>query len=30
VNVEEALAEYKDGFLTITLPKAKPNQIKVE
>jgi HSP20 family protein len=30
VNVDEALAEYKDGFLTITLPKAKPNQIKVE
>ena len=30
VRVEEALAEYKDGFLTITLPKAKPNQIKVE
>lgn len=30
VNIDEALAEYKDGFLTITLPKAKPNQIKVE
>jgi len=30
VNVDEALAEYKDGFLTITLPKSKPNQIKVE
>ncbi len=30
VNVDEALAEYKDGFLTITLPKARPNQIKVE
>ncbi len=29
-NIDEALAEYKDGFLTITLPKAKPNQIKVE
>jgi HSP20 family protein len=30
VNIDEALAEYKNGFLTITLPKAKPNQIKVE
>lgn len=30
VNIDEALADYKDGFLTITLPKAKPNQIKVE
>ncbi|WKZ37984.1 MAG: Hsp20/alpha crystallin family protein [Anaerolineales bacterium] len=30
VNMDEARAEYKDGFLTITLPKAKPNQIKVE
>ncbi|MBI5826081.1 MAG: Hsp20/alpha crystallin family protein [Chloroflexi bacterium] len=30
VNIDEALAEYKDGFLTITLPKAHPNQIKVE
>lgn len=30
VNVDEAQAEYKDGFLTIILPKAKPNQVKVE
>ena len=30
VNVDGAQAEYKDGFLTIILPKAKPNQIKVE
>jgi HSP20 family protein len=30
VDVEKALAEYKDGFLTIVLPKSKPNQIKVE
>ncbi len=30
VNVEKALAEYKDGFLTIVLPKSKQNQIKVE
>ncbi|MBE0669558.1 MAG: Hsp20/alpha crystallin family protein [Anaerolineales bacterium] len=30
VQTENAQAEYKDGFLTIILPKAKPNQIKVE
>lgn len=30
VNMNEARAEYKDGFLTIRLPKAKPTQIKVE
>jgi HSP20 family protein len=30
VNVEAARAEYKDGFLIVTLPKARPNQIKVE
>ncbi len=30
VDAEAARAEYKDGFLTVTLPKAKPNQIKVE
>jgi len=30
VNVEQAQAEYKDGFLTVVLPKEKPNQIKVE
>jgi HSP20 family protein len=30
VNIEQARAEYKDGFLTIILPKATPNQIKVE
>jgi HSP20 family protein len=30
VDVDHARAEYKDGFLTISLPKAKPNQIKVE
>jgi HSP20 family protein len=30
VNVDEATAEYKDGFLTVTLPKVKPTQIKVE
>ena len=30
VNVEQARAEYKDGFLTIVLPKATPNQTKVE
>jgi HSP20 family protein len=30
VDLERATAEYKDGFLTVTLPVAKPNQIKVE
>ena len=30
VNIERARAEYKDGFLTVVLPKAKSNQIKVE
>ena len=30
VNVEHSRAEYKDGFLTVVLPKARPNQIKVE
>ncbi|HXF86016.1 MAG TPA: Hsp20/alpha crystallin family protein [Anaerolineales bacterium] len=30
VDVEQAHAEYKDGFLTIILPKAKPKQIEVE
>lgn len=30
VDMEKATAEYKDGFLTIMLPKNKPNQDKVE
>jgi len=30
VDIEQARAEYKDGFLTIVLPKATPNQNKVE
>ena len=30
VHVEAATAEYKDGFLTITLPKSKPKQIRVD
>lgn len=30
VDTETARAEYKDGFLTVTLPKTKPNQIKVD
>ncbi|MBI5840313.1 MAG: Hsp20/alpha crystallin family protein [Chloroflexi bacterium] len=30
VNVDEARAEYKDGFLTVVLPKINPSQIKVE
>ncbi len=30
INIDHASAEYRDGFLTVILPKAKPNQIKVE
>jgi HSP20 family molecular chaperone IbpA len=30
INMEQAHAEYKDGFLTVTIPKATPNQIKVK
>jgi HSP20 family protein len=30
VNVDLARAEYRDGFLVVTLPKVRPNQIKVE
>ncbi|MBI5934039.1 MAG: Hsp20/alpha crystallin family protein [Chloroflexi bacterium] len=30
VNVEKSQAEYEDGFLTITLPKTKPNFIQVK
>lgn len=29
VEVEKASAEYRDGFLTVTLPKARPKQIKI-
>jgi len=29
VKVERSSAEYKDGFLTITLPKANPKQVEV-
>lgn len=30
VDLENAAAEYKDGFLLIQLPKTNPKQIKVE
>jgi HSP20 family molecular chaperone IbpA len=30
VNIDQSHAEYKDGFLTVTLPKEKNNHIKVE
>ncbi len=30
VNIEQAHAEYQDGFLTIVLPKATSNQNKVD
>ena len=30
VNIEQARAEYKDGFLTVVLPKATSDQIEVK
>lgn len=30
LDLETSSAEYKEGFLTVTLPKAKPNQINIE
>jgi len=30
VDVDHATAQYTDGFLTVTFPKAKPNQVRVE
>lgn len=30
VDIDNASAEYKDGFLIVILPKATPKQIKVE
>jgi HSP20 family protein len=30
VDIEQARAEYKDGFLTVIIPKATPNQNKAE
>ena len=30
VDLDHARAEYKDGFLTVTLPRAKPNNIQVK
>lgn len=30
VNLEKSEAEYKDGFLTVTLPKAKSTTVKAE
>lgn len=30
LSVDQAKAEYKNGFLTITLPKMKPSQIEVD
>ena len=30
VDIDHAVAQYADGFLTITLPKSKPNQVKVK
>ena len=30
VDLESARADYKEGFLTVTLPKARPSTIQVE
>jgi HSP20 family protein len=30
IDIEQARAEYKDGFLTVNIPKATPNKIKVD
>jgi HSP20 family molecular chaperone IbpA len=30
INMELARAEYKDGFLTVVIPKTKSNQVKVK
>ena len=30
VDLDSSQADYSEGFLTVTLPKAKPNQIQVE
>jgi len=30
IDLETSRADYKEGFLTVTLPKAKPSQIQVE
>jgi HSP20 family protein len=30
VNVDDARAEYKDGFLTVTIPKTNPNEDRGE
>jgi HSP20 family protein len=30
IKLESSMAEYKEGFLKVTLPKNKPSQIKVD
>jgi HSP20 family protein len=30
IDLEASRADYTEGFLTVTLPKAKPNQIQVK
>jgi HSP20 family molecular chaperone IbpA len=30
VEIERSVAEYKDGFLVVQLPKASPKHIEVE
>lgn len=29
INIDEVVAEYRNGFLLVTLPKAKPKEIKI-
>lgn len=29
IDIDSVQAEYKDGFLLVTLPKAKPKEIKI-
>ncbi len=30
IDVEKSTAEYKDGFLRVRMPKAKPTEVKIE
>jgi len=30
IDLDASRADYKEGFLTVTLPKSKPNQIQIE
>ncbi len=30
INVDKSTAEYKDGFLSVRMPKEKPTEVKIE